>query len=337
MSQIGQRTFSNIASRREVLCAGAACLITASFPAAAQQRATIPRVGILTPVESDMTPGFSAFRMGLRDLSYVEGESIFLDFRFARGHADALPGLAAELVNIPVDVIVADGTTAARAAVNLTRSIPIVQAAGGDPVAAGIATSFARPGGNFTGFSIRSDELAGKRLELLRRAFPNLKRVTVLLDPTSVVTQPVLRATEKAAASLDILLALLPAGNPEILKALGPGHFAGSDGLVVLPSAMFWHHRASVLALAAAARVPGIYPEREYADEGGLMAYGPNIPDTFRRAAVYVDRILRGARTGDLPIEAVSKFDFIVNLRTAKELGLLPTRHFLIGVGEVIE
>ena len=158
-----------------------------------------------------------------------------------------------------------------------------------------------------------------------------------MLDPMSVVTQPVLRATEGAAATLDIMLAKLPASTPEELHTLNPAALAGSDALMVLPSAMFWNHRSTIVALAAAARIPAIYPEREYADDGGLMAYGPNVPDTYRRAAGYVDRILRGAKPGDLPIEEASKFDFIVNLRMARQLKLSPSPDFLVGAGEVIE
>jgi putative tryptophan/tyrosine transport system substrate-binding protein len=326
--------------RREFLSAlgsAAAWPLVAAKQIEAQERTKIPRVGVLTPAESDTTPGFDAFRKGLRDLGYVEGKSIVLDFRFAKGHTDALPRLAAELVQIPVDVIVASGTTAARAAAGITHEIPIVQPAGGDLVTAGLAASLARPGGNVTGFTIRTDEPSGKRLELLRDAFPGIKRVTVMLDPTSVVTPPQLRSTEGAAAHLHIQLAQLPVGTPEELGALGPTALAGSDGLVVLPGAMFYNHRATVVALAAAARIPAIYPSREFADDGGLMAYGPNVSDAYRRAAGYVDRILRGAKPGDLPIQQASMFDFIVNLRTAQELGLSPSPDFLVGVGEVIE
>jgi putative tryptophan/tyrosine transport system substrate-binding protein len=292
----------------------AAGSVTLVFPAMAQQPGKVPRVGILTPAENDATPIFDAFRKGLRDLGYVDGKTIVLDFRFAKGHFDSLPGLAAELLRIPVDVIVADGTTAARVVTDITNKIPIVVPAGGDPVALGLAASIARPGGNVTGFSIRVDELSGKRLELLRQAYPNTTRVTVLLDPTITFTQQILRATEKAATTLGIELATLAASTPEELHALGTAVLAGS-GLVVFPGAMFWNHRTSIVALAAAARVPAIYPERDYADVGGLIAYGPNIPDNFRRAAGYVDRILRGAKPADLPIEEASKFGFIERAR----------------------
>ena len=178
-----------------VLCS-AAWPLAAAMPAAAQQAGKIARVGVLSPADSDKTPAAVAFRKTLQELGYVEGKSIVLDFRLAKGHNERLGDLAAELVQIPVDVIVAGGTTAVRATAGITHSIPIIQAAGGDPVSAGLAASLARPGGNVTGFTIRTDEPSGKRLELLQRAFPNISRVTVMLDPTSVVTQRQLRATE---------------------------------------------------------------------------------------------------------------------------------------------
>jgi putative ABC transport system substrate-binding protein len=316
-----------------ILC-GTALAFAAAMPAAAQQ---MPRVGVLLPGDSDKAPASGAFRKGLQDLGYVEGQSIALEFRLAQGHNERLGELAAELVKLPVDVIVAGGTTAVRAAAGATKSIPIIQAAGGDLVNTGLATSLSRPGGNVTGFTIRTDEPSGKRLELLKRAFPSINHVTVMLDPTSVVTQRQLRATERAAATLGITLAKLPVSTPEELAALGPAALAGSEGLVVLPSALFWSRRAAVLALATAARIPAIYPEREFADDGGLVAYGANIPDAYRRAAGYVDRILRGTKVGDLPIEEASKFDFVVNLRAAKQLGLSPSNEFLVGADEVIE
>jgi putative ABC transport system substrate-binding protein len=319
-----------------VLLASASAVL-APCPSKAQQSDKIARVGVLSPEQSDTTPAFLAFRKGLQDHGYVEGQSIVLDFRLAKGHNERLGELATELTKIPVDVIVAGGTTAVRAAASVTHHIPIIQAAGGDLVAAGLAAGFARPGGNVTGFTIRTDEPSGKRLELLKRAFPNITNLTVMLDPTSVVTEQQILATEKAATTLGVQLTKLPISTPEELTALKPSALAGSHGLVVLPSAMFWNHRASIIALAAAARMPAVYPEREYAEGGGLISYGANIPDTFRRAAGYVDRILRGTKAGDLPIEQASKFDFVVNLRTARELGLSVSPDFLVGVGEVIE
>jgi putative ABC transport system substrate-binding protein len=297
----------------------------------------VPRVGVLTPAESDATPIFDALRKGLRDLGYVEGKSIVLDFRLARGNLDALPGLAAELIRIPVDVILADGANAARVAFDATRTIPIVVGVMGDPVGAGLVRSIPRPGGNVTGLTIRAEELSQKRVELLKQAFPKIARITVLANPKGLLAPFTLGATKDAAGTLGIEVAVLAAGTPVELGALKAADSAERDGLVVLPDAVFWNHRSTIVALAAAARLPAIYPEREYADDGGLIAYGTNVPDNFRRAAGYVDRILRGAKPGDLPIEEASKFDFLVNLRTARELGLSPSPGFLVGVGEVIE
>jgi putative ABC transport system substrate-binding protein len=327
-------------SRLHVLVAalwGAAWLLTTGLPAAAQQGAKVAHVGILSPEENDITPAFIALRKGLQDLGYAEGKSIVLDFRLAKGHNERLANLAAELVQLPVDVIVAGGTTAVRAAAGVTHTIPIIQGAGGDLVAAGLAESLAHPGGDVTGFTIRTEGPSAKRLELLKRAFPTITRVTVMLDPTSVVTERQLRATEAAAEALGIELIKLPVSTPEALQSLDPHALAECDGLVVLPAAMFWNRRASVIALAAAAHVPAIFPEREYAEDGGFASYGANIPDTFRRAAGYVDRILHGAKPGELPIEEASKFDFVVNLRTARAMGLSLPNDFVATVGEVIE
>jgi putative ABC transport system substrate-binding protein len=319
------------------LGAAASWPFAATMHATGQQGAKIARVGVLTPADRERTPGFDALRTELRRLGYIEGETIVLDFRLAKGHTEALPGLAVELVQIPVDVIVAAGTTAALAAAKTTQTVPIVQGAGGDLVRAGLAASLARPGGNVTGFTILTDEPSGKRLGLLRQAVPTIKTVTVMLDPTSVVTEPQLRATEGAAATLGIRLAKLPISTPEEVDALHPPALAGSDGLVVLPGALFYNRRGTIIALAAAARVPAIYPSREFADDGGLIAYGPNVPNTYRRAAGYVDRILRGAKPGDLPIEEASKVEFIVNFHTARQLGLTLPVAFVAEADEVIE
>jgi putative tryptophan/tyrosine transport system substrate-binding protein len=320
------------------LCGAAvAGSVTLAIPATAQQPGKVPRVGILTPAENGATPIFDAFRRGLRDLGYIEGKTIVLDFRFARGNIDALTGLAAELVRIPVDAIVVDATPATRAAVDATRTIPIVIGAGSDPVHLGFVASISRPGGNVTGMTIRGETLSSKRLELLKQAFPRTASVSVLMNPKNVSTALSLSATEEAARALGIRVVPLAASTPDELRALNSADLARSDGLAVLPDAMFWNNRAVVIAAAQAARRPAIYPEREYADDGGLIAYGPNIPDSFRRAASYVDRILRGAKPGDLPIDEPAKFDFIINLRTARALGLAISPDFLSAANEVIE
>ena len=312
-------------------------MLPTTLPSIAQQRPKIAHVGILSPEQDDHTPAFVEFRKGLRDLGYEEGKSIILDFRLAKGHNEKLGQFASELVQIPVEMIVAGGITAVRAAAGATTTIPIIQAAGGDLVAAGLATSVSRPDRNVTGFTIRAEEPSAKRLELLKRAFPKIQRVGVILDPTGAPTTPMLRATETAADVLGIELTRIPVATPEELNAVDVRVLAGIDGLVVLPSAMFWNHRIAILRLAAAARIPAVYPEREYATDGGLAAYGADIPDSFRRAAGYVDRILRGAKPGDLPIEEASKFDFVVNLHTAQQLGVSLSPDLLVIANQVIE
>jgi len=311
--------------------------VTSVIPATAQQPEKVPRVGILTPAQNGATPIFDAFRQGLRDLGYVDGKTIVLDFRFAKGNIDALPELAVELVRIPVDVIVVDATPSVRAAIEATRTIPIVIGAASDPVLLGFVASISRPGGNVTGMTIRSETLSSKRLQLLKQAFPGIASVSVLINPKNISTSLSLKATEEAARALGISFVPITAGTPDELRTLSAADLTRSDALTVLPDAMFWNHRATIIAVAQAARRPAIYPEREYADDGGLIAYGPNIPDSFRRAAGYVDRILRGAKPGDLPIDEPAKFDFIVNLRTARALGFAISPDFLSAADEVIE
>ena len=307
------------------------------FVVQAQQAAKIPRVGVLSPAGSEAAGTLAAFRKGIRDLGYVEGQTIVLDFGLAKGTLEALPALAAELVRIPVDVIVTDGTSAARIAFDATRTIPIVMATmGGDPVAFGLAKSFARPGGNVTGMYFRTD-LTDKRLQLFRQAFPTMARVVILSNPTSAITLPALRRSEEAAGLLGMRLLPLMVRTPDELNALAPGAMSSGDGLLVLPDAMFWNNRTTIVGIASTARLPAIYPEREYADDGGLIAYGPSAPEHFRQAANYVDRILRGANPSDLPINASSKFDFVINLRTARALGLTLSPDFISAADEVIE
>jgi putative ABC transport system substrate-binding protein len=236
-----------------------------------------------------------------------------------------------------VDVIVVDATPSMRAAFEATRTIPIVVGAGADPVLLGFAASIRRPGGNLTGISIRADVLSGKRVDLLKLAFPGIASVSVLMNPINTGASLSLRATQETAGKLGLRVAPVAAGAPDELRALTPTDLAGTEALAVLPDAVFWNQRATIIALAQAARLPAIYPEREYADDGGLIAYGPNIPDCFRRAAGYVDRILRGAKPGELPIDEAATFDFIINLRTARGMGITISPDFLSIANEVIE
>jgi putative ABC transport system substrate-binding protein len=311
----------------------------AAWPLAAraQQPAKAPRVGILSPAASETAGTLSAFRKKIRDLGYVEGETIALDFRLSKGIMDALPALAAELVRIPVNVIVTDTTSATLAAFAATHTIPIVMGAtGGDPVALGLAKSLSRPGGNVTGTNFLAG-LSDKRLQLLKQAFPGAQRVAVLANPTGAISASEMPKAEMAAARIGMRVVSLAASTPAELRVLAPAALSGSDGLLVMPDGMFWNNRATVIDLASKARVPAIYPEREYADDGGLIAYGANVPEHFRLAAGYVDRILRGANPGDLPINASSQFDFIINLRTARVLGLALSPDFVSAANEVIE
>jgi putative ABC transport system substrate-binding protein len=322
--------------RREftTLLGGAA---TWPLAASAEQPAKVPRVGILSPATNETAATLTAFREGIRDLGYVEGQTIELDFRLSKGIMDALPALAAELVRIPVNVIVTDSTSGTLAAFAATRTIPIVMGAtGGDPVALGLAKSLSRPGGNVTGTNFLSG-LSDKRLQLLKQAFPGAQRVAVLANPTGAISVFEMPKADTAAARIGIRLVSLAASTPAELRALAPAALSGSDGLLVMPDGMFWNNRATIIDLASKARVPAIYPEREYADDGGLIAYGANVPEHFRLAAGYVDRILRGANPADLPINASSQFDFIVNLRAAPALGLALPPDFVSAANEVIE
>jgi putative ABC transport system substrate-binding protein len=321
--------------RRSVAFAGFAALLLAPGWAGAQQvTVKIPRVGVLTAAESDKTPIFDAFREGLSELGYVEGRNIILEFRLAHGDFTLLPKLAAELLNLPADIIVADNGLdfLARA----TRTTPIV-ADMGDPMLFGIS-NLSRPGGNVTGFSLMHKELSAKRLEMLRTAFPDISAVAVLRNPSTPASATTFRATEEAARSIgSVTVATVLAGSVEDLLALRPAVFAGVGGVAVLGDALFWNHRRDIVALVGAARLPAIYPEREYVEDGGLMAYGTNVPDTFRRMAGYVDRLLKGANPADLPVQQPIKFDFVVNLKTAKELRLTIPQSILVRADEVIE
>jgi len=311
----------------------------AAWPLAAraQQPAKVPRVGILSPAASETAGTLTAFRKGIRDLGYIEGQTIALDFRLSKGIMDALPTLAAELVRIPVNVIVTDSTSATLAAFGATRTIPIVMGAtGGDPVALGLAKSLSRPGGNVTGTQLLTG-LSQKRLQLLKQAFPGAGRIAVLANPKDAISVSEMPKAEMAATQIGVRLLPFAASTPAELRALAPSALSGCDGLLVVPGGMFWNNRATILGIASMARVPAIYPEREYADDGGLIAYGPNVPAHLRLAAGYVDRILRGANPGDLPINATSQFDFVINLSAAKALGLTLPPDFVSAANEVIE
>jgi putative ABC transport system substrate-binding protein len=323
--------------RRSIVIGAAALLLVPAHPSAQQALPKIPRVGILTQASSERAPMFDAFREGLRELGYVEGRNVILEFRFARGDPSRGMKLAAELVALPVDVILLEGVGAANT-VDPSGRIPIVSPVLMDPVERGFAASLARPGKNITGFTLMRTGLNGKRLDLLRSAVPHVTTVAALVNPANPSHKLAFEETETTAQSLGLgNIRRVEAGSAAALRALRPEVFSGASAVVVVPDGMLYHYRRDVIALVNEAHLPAIYPEREYADDGGLMAYGANAADNFRRAAGYVDRILKGAKPSDLPIQEPVKFDFVVNLKTARELGLTIPPTILVRADEVIE
>jgi putative tryptophan/tyrosine transport system substrate-binding protein len=279
--------------RRSVVIGTAALLLVPAHPSAQQAPAKIPRVGILTQADNERAPILDAFREGLRDLGYVEGRNVILEFRFASGDLAGGQRLAAELVSLPV-VIVIEGVPAA---MDSNGQVPIVGPALMDPVQRGFALSLGRPGRIITGFTLMHTELNAKRLELLRTAFPQITAVSALVNPAAAASKLALVQIETAARSLGLgNIARVEAESAAALRALRPTVFSGAGGVVVVPDGVFYNFRRDVVALLSEAHLPATYPERDYADDGGLMAYGANVADNFRRAAGYVDRILREAK-----------------------------------------
>jgi putative tryptophan/tyrosine transport system substrate-binding protein len=323
--------------RHSVLVAGLAAVLLAPQRSSAQQSpGKIQRVGLLIPGDTNSTPQVDAFREGLREPGYIEGRDVILEFRLAHGDYSQFAQLTAELVAVPVDVIVPDGGI--RLVAKASGQVPVVIPNVFDPVGQGVATSLSRPGENVTGFTLMSKELDAKRLELLRTAFPYVTAVTALVNTTNSYHKLPLEVIDGAARSLGLgSVERVEAASPAALRALRPAAFSGAGAVIIVGDGMFWNFRRDVVGLVNAARLPAIYPEREYADDGGLMAYGANVADNFRRAAGYVDRVLKGAKPGDLPIQEPVKFDFVVNLKTARDLGLTIPPAILARADEVIE
>jgi ABC-type uncharacterized transport system substrate-binding protein len=314
--------------------------LAAPLGAEAQQAAKIARIGYLAPNLTD--PHLpEAFRQGLRDLGYVEGRNVVIEYRDAEGKYERLPALAAELVALKVDVIVAPNTVAALAAKQATKTIPIVFAGTTDPVASGLVTSLARPGGNVTGWSNFNSELVGKCLELLKQAVPGVSRVAVLWQPNALderTEKDRLKRAEVAARALGVRLQFVEARGPEDFdRVFSEMTKARAGALTVLSSLMFRNERRRLVDLAAKNRLPAVYPWREFVDVGGLMAYGANSPDLYRRAATYVDSILKGTKPGDLPVEQPITFELVINLKTAKALGLTIPQSVLARADQIVE
>jgi len=322
--------------RRRFLLTSVAGALAAPLAAEAQV-GKVARIGLLSPAPASAAARspYDAFREGLRELGYIEGKNIVLEFRFAGGYA-RLAELAADLVRLQVDVIVTDGgNTTARAAVNATRTIPIVMGTVNDPVADGLVASLTRPGGNVTGFTFPSVELAGKRLQLLKEMIPAVTRVAVLWDQTSGLPQ--FRAAEAAAPSLGVQLESLPVRGTADLDAVfeaASRHRAGA--LLQASSRMLSDNRKAIVERTLKHRIPGMF-ELGFPEAGGLAAYGMNVRDNFRRAAVYVDKILQGTRAGDLPVEQPARFYLVINLKTARALGLTIPPSVLLQATTIIE
>ena len=312
-------------------------LLAAPLAARAQQPpAKTARIGLLFFVPTPLLD--EAFRQGLRELGYIEGQNIAIEYRSAEGKSERLPGLAAELVRLKVDVIVAASPPATEAAKRATSTIPIVFAVSGDPVAEGLVTSLARPGGNITGLATISPELVGKQLEMLKGVAPKVTRVAVLQNPSTGLQPVALRQAEDAARALGVQLQILEARTPsEIDAAFAAMSSQRAGGVLVLRDAMFRAQRAQIVALAAKSRLPAVYGFREQAEAGGLMAYGASVPQLFRRAATYVDKILKGAKPANLPVEQPTKFELVINLKTAKALGLTIPPSLLGQADQVIQ
>jgi ABC-type uncharacterized transport system substrate-binding protein len=320
-------TSGSAVRRRDFIRITAGSAAAWAWPAAAQQRAKIARIGLLrTGTISDTGVNIDAFRQGLVELGYEEGAGFTIAAREADGRIERLPGLAKELVTLKVDVIVAVATPAGRAAQQATSTIPIVVTAMGDPVGDGLVASLARPGANVTGTTFLGPELVPKRLTFLKQLLPRLSRVAVLWQPGAFgerTTADMLKETKDAAAALGLQLQFVEAQSPNDLeRAFSTIAKAGADAVLPFPSTMLFAERKRILDLAAMNKLPGMYNSREFVELGGLIAYGANLADLNRRAASYVDKILRGAKPASLPVEQPTKFELFINLKTAKSLGI---------------
>ncbi len=317
----------------------AVSLVLAPLGAGAQQTGKVYRIGVLETLSATLnTANLDAFRQGLRELGYVEGRDFVIEYRSADGRPESFPGLATELVRLKVDLIVTRGTPAALAAEKATGSIPIVMATSADPTRFGIVSSLARPGGNVTGLSTIAVELAGKRLELVKEAIPRIARIALLANMSSPVSVSQWRQIEVAARSLGLAPQLLDVRAPEDLaRAFDTAIKQRADAVQVVNDTLTQTNFRRIVDLSAKHRLPSIFTSREFVDAGGLMAYGPNFTDLYRRAATYVDKILRGAKPGDLPVEQPTKFELVINLKTAKALGLTIPQTLLLRADQLIE
>ena len=317
----------------------AVVLLAVEVIAEAQQAGKVPRIGILSASAASLNPDRTeAFRQGFRELGYVEGKDIVIEYRYAEGKFDRLPALAAELVRLKVDVIVTRGAAPTRSAKEVSNTIPIVMSSGGDPVTDGFVASLARPGGNITGLSTYAPEISGKQLELLKEIVPRLSRVAVLGTSTIPGHAQSLREIETAAGALKVQLQYLDVLGPkDIETAFRAASKGRAEALLVLGGSVLASERTHILESAVKRGLPAIYAARQSVDDGGLMSYGVNLTDLDHRAAAYVDKILKGRKPADLPVEQPKKFEFIINLKAAKQIGLTIPPNVLARADKVIK
>jgi putative ABC transport system substrate-binding protein len=312
-------------------------LLVAPLASEAQPPTPGHRIGVLTAMTRERDRNVKAFLEGMRALGYVEGQHLVLEYRGAAGQYERLPALAAELVRLQPEVIVAQGTPAALAAKDATTTIPLVIAGVGDPVGSGLVASLARPGGHVTGVSVLQPEVVGKQLEFLKAVRPTVSRVAVLRNPAHLAHGLLVRAADLAAQALGVQLHLVEAGSPEAFdRAFAAMTHADAGALLVLGDPMFFDHRSRLAELAATSRLPTVYNDRAFVEAGGLLCYGASHPDMYRRAATYVDKILKGAKPGDLPVEQPTTFELVINLKTAEALGLTIPPALLLQATDVI-
>jgi putative ABC transport system substrate-binding protein len=329
--------------RRRFLLTSLAAAFAAPLGAAAQSAGKVARVGYLAPgheggrVDANAPTGANMMRQALRDLGWIEGQTVIFDTRFARDDANKLPALAAELVRIPVDVVVTVATAATHAAKNATTAIPIVMCPVGDPVAARFVTSLARPGGNITGVALNNLDVAAKRIELLKEAVPTMKRMAMLVNEMNPgFTKLQVTATSTAATQLGLRLEIVGVRETRELES-AVTKLKGTDGLILLPDPLFIAEAERLATLALRARLPATMDAKVFAQVGGLMASAPDYAELYRRAASQVDKLLRGAKPSELPVEQANRYDLTINLKTAKTLGLTIPPSLLLRADQVIE
>jgi putative tryptophan/tyrosine transport system substrate-binding protein len=317
-----------------------ALLVALCFSAEAQQPKKVPRIGYLSALDpARESARAEAIRLGLRELGYIEGQNIAIEYRYAEGKPDRFPELAAELVRLKVDIIVVAGNAPIRAAKNATKTIPILMAGGSDPVEAGLVESLARPGGNLTGLTSLDRELGGKRLELLKEAVPKVARVAVLYYPANPrQVREVKEVLPVTARALGLTIQPWPVrGADGFEKVFGEQSKERPDGLSVIGGALMNANQKRIAGFALKNRLPSMYPYRQFVDVGGLISYGADNADSYRRVAYFVDRILKGAKPADLPVEQPTKFELVINLKTAKQIGLTIPQSLLYRADKVIK